>query len=338
MRLIATALVCALWGCTDDSPDRQAPEKVDLTEEANGRVVVAEVDGVPVYGDCLARQLTREGATEQSALDDCIGFELLAREAERKGFASHPDVIAARKKESVRAFVETEFWSKFKSHRDVPERDLARAWKMVRHKYDHPEYRFTVYVRAPVPGKPRKHQTRESWQKEDAAAKALAEELYARLSTERNLKKKEFFTIAYELRGKRKLVHDSRVFNFPRRGRAVPAFADAAFAIPEPGMVSKPTRTKWGWDIILLISILPEERKTFEQAKEAIAKEIFRGSQRLAFLKWSSAFAARHSIYPDPRNREHMAQVDAHLRSLGGPALPIALGKPKPSKKAPPKK
>jgi peptidyl-prolyl cis-trans isomerase C len=319
-------------GGGSDKKDRQPPPRVSLDTAPAGRTVIAEVEGVPVYEDCLALQMSKPDMTREAAADECIDFELLAREAERRGFASDPAVLEARKKETVRVFIDQEFWSKFDSYEDVPEHDLRRAWKMVRYKYDHPEYRFTVYVRAPVPGRRRKHQTRASWKKEDAAAKALADELYARLSKERKLTKDQFFKIAYAMRGDRKLVHDANVFNFPKRGRAVPAFADAAFAIPEAGMVSKPARTKWGWDIILLISILPEVHMSFEEAKESIAKEIFEASQRLAFLKWSSQFASRHDIFPNPKDPDQMAVVEAHLRSLEGPGLPVLPGEPNPKR------
>jgi len=46
-----------------------------------GDVQVATVEGRPVWGSCVTAQTAR-GATKQAALDQCIGFELMAIEAE----------------------------------------------------------------------------------------------------------------------------------------------------------------------------------------------------------------------------------------------------------------
>jgi hypothetical protein len=48
-------------------------------------VVVALAAGRPVYGSCVAAQAERGHLSRDAALRECIDFELMAQEAERRG-------------------------------------------------------------------------------------------------------------------------------------------------------------------------------------------------------------------------------------------------------------
>ena len=60
---------------------------------------------------------------------------------------------------------------------------------------------------------------------------------------------------------------------FPR-GVMVPEFEKAAFELKEPGDVSEPVKTQFGWHIIKLEERIPESAMPFEQVKARIVQEL----------------------------------------------------------------
>ena len=60
---------------------------------------------------------------------------------------------------------------------------------------------------------------------------------------------------------------------FPR-GVMVPEFEKAAFALKNPGDVSEPVKTQFGWHIIKLEERIPESVMPFEQVKDRLVQEL----------------------------------------------------------------
>ncbi|MBR0034588.1 MAG: peptidylprolyl isomerase, partial [Synergistaceae bacterium] len=60
---------------------------------------------------------------------------------------------------------------------------------------------------------------------------------------------------------------------FPR-GVMVPEFEKAAFELKEPGEVSEPVKTQFGWHIIKLEERIPEKPSPFEEVKPRILQEL----------------------------------------------------------------
>ncbi len=247
-----------------------------------GDEVVAEVDGQPIFASCVATQMAATGAEAHAALDQCIDFELLARAAEKRGYADRPEVREARKVETVRAVIDKEFVANFSSPEDIPEADLRQYWNAWKDRFDHPEIRLVQYVRVEVDEKlPRGGP-------EDVAAHDSAERIYRALKDRAPLTAGELADTAREIAGDQKLSMSKQPYAMPRHGVAVEEFAAAGFAIPAVGQLSPPTRTQWGWDLLLLTKIIPAEHKTFEQAKPELRQRIFGFSRAQAFHEWTN--------------------------------------------------
>ena len=87
MRAVAAIVVAALGCGSPEAPpaaiDRPTPTAT-YDEDAADREIVARVNGVPVFADCVARQSAAhppgsDDAVRQAALADCVDFELLAQ-------------------------------------------------------------------------------------------------------------------------------------------------------------------------------------------------------------------------------------------------------------------
>jgi peptidyl-prolyl cis-trans isomerase C len=316
---IAIALGATLGGCSDS--ERRAPvdtTPVTLEAEAAGRVVVATVDGHPIYDDCVITQMQARHLERRAALDECIDFELLARAAEARGYLDHPEVRATARTEAVRELMQKDFAVDHAAPSDIPDQVLRRLYDSDPHRWNHPEYRWAKYVRINVP----KDVPRGS--EADLEARRIAEAMKRALDAAARERKQrgdpfdpdDFARIAaetaYEVAGVG--IATEKPVNFPKRGRMVPEFADAAFAIPEVGLVSEVTRTDWGWDLLLLVDILPAEDISFEEAKDRLREMAFEVWQVSEFRKWAAAASAGTPVEVDEQALESLASAgDAPL-------------------------
>ncbi len=241
-------------------------------------VVVATVDDRPVWGSCVAAQAARGAKAPRAALDECIDFELLARAAEARGLAGDPSLGEAIRAAMVGRLVETAFEARYRSPadlRDVVERVVDRY----RDQLDKPELRASSFARVEVPkGAP---------PEADAAARELAEQIAGELAGQTGLFPVHLRETADRLAagtGQRVSHGDFRAATFEG---VVPPYAEALFAIPEVGRVSKPARTEWGWDVILMTQRLEPRVYT----REEVAAEVFPDLRRQYFQIWVNQIA-----------------------------------------------
>jgi hypothetical protein len=79
-------------------------------------------------------------------------------------------------------------------------------------------------------------------------------------------------------------------------GPAVPEFARAAFALGAVGDIGDPARTRWGWDVLVLLSINPERHVPRDEALVDIRQRLFEDARRDAFERWADGFVARARV------------------------------------------
>jgi hypothetical protein len=315
------ALVAALAALSCGEPERtEAPPTAQPARPAvatradpAGRAVVATVNGEPVYGDCVATQAQATGVDVDAALDQCIAFELLAQEAVRRGLAADGDVLEARRTEMVRALVDAEFAHTLDDPSDVADAELRWLWDtQLSRRYNRPELRRATYCRAPLAADAPVDGA------EHRQARELADRLHAALSTMRDLEPARFAALCWMAAGGQ-LVKTTAAptRQFARDGRYdggayAAQFAGAAFSVAQVGQVSVPTRTSWGWDVVLVTEIRPPESATLEQAEPEIRDQLIHRPEtaeyRLRkFRAWIGRYlaAARVELFPDNLPVDH---------------------------------
>ena len=316
--LAALGLCAGCGGPREEETTRAAAPAVAHRAEAAGRAVVATVNGEPIYDDCVARQAAARGLAREEALAECIDFELLAQEALRRGYQSDPGVLDARRAEMVRELVASEYVAGIDEPADVPDEDVRWLWKsQLKNRYNKPERRAATYCRVPVSKKaPRDGE-------KDLAARAAAERIHRALRGVRFTP--HLLVLACHLASGGRKMHATPVPTepFSKTGRHDGGFyskhfARAAFAVEEVGQVSAPTRTEWGWDLVLLTEIRPKERRTFEDAEAEIREQLVRHPETAPyriqkFEQWIAPYmaAARIEVYEGALGPE---------QALAGPA------------------
>lgn len=261
-----------------------SPTMADPAPASATDVVVAKVGGHPVYASCVEAQAAHGHLDANAALDECVAFELLAQEAERRGLRADLDVADAWRRELVRGVI-VEDLRRLETFDDLPP-ELLKAVKFEAEQkpfLHRPDMRAAWYVRAPVPkntvlGSP-----------VDDQAKALADAIYAEVAGRDDVTAPELIAIGERVakdRGDPPPFHEAKPKITPQESgvvrAAVKEFRDALYALPAIGTVHAPVRTAWGYDIILWHDTVPGEDLT---------EQIFEADVRSYFIPWSDAIA-----------------------------------------------
>lgn len=304
MRTAALALsaVAGVVACRGDAAVHTAPTRAllggDLRDPGAGGadVIVATVDGRPVWGSCVAGHVRARGVSREQALADCVDLELLTAAALRRDVRAAPATQRALRTALVDGFVGRAFEDVVTTPAQLPAAMVEAAVKANADQLVVPEIRTVVYARAkfaadanappPPEGSPA-----------DLATRAFADEIYARVAGQDALFPDELYAAARAVAGDRVFHLGDKPFSMPRHGVAVEAFAAAGFSIPAIGQVAAPVRTRWGWDVILLVDIRPPVTRT----REELVAEMFPALRRAYFdREWPRELARGHTIEEHP--------------------------------------
>lgn len=245
-------IVAACGGGGKQAPPAPAGPPAQVVSPSGGSndVVVATVNGRPVWGSCVS---------VQRSLDDCVAFELMAQEAEKRGVALDYDVRLATRTAMVSRLVADEYETKMNKPSD-----FGVAWdKQVApyiYKIDHEEVRASHYVRV--------------------QDQALGEQIAAEAAKQTGWMGPMLDELAERLAAGRKVDKQDVPFKMPVQ--LEDHYASALFAIPEVGRTSPVTHTPWGWDIILYSDVLPARHPT----QDEIVKELLPSLKERYFSVW----------------------------------------------------
>ena len=104
---------------------------------------------------------------------------------------------------------------------------------------------------------------------DDAAVQAKAQALLAQLRGGA-----DFAALAREYSSDKGSASRGGELGWFARGRMVPAFEAAAFALQKPGELSAPVKTQYGWHIIELLDRRPAGSVSVEQVREQLARGV----------------------------------------------------------------
>jgi hypothetical protein len=293
MRACGRALVAAmLVACGGSGETRPAPvtTAIDLTATPAGAddVIVARVDGRPVYGSCVAAQAAGRGVDRATALDDCVSLELLAGAALARGLDRDAELAAARRDAAATRLVDLEFRARYRQWDDLPSDFRAPLLEQNRERMKRPESRKSWYARVKVApderGGPR-----------DAAAERAIRQLATNLGGRADLFKADLdrelpravaavdATLPYEVG---EGMPTERDFGLQEDFRL------ALFTVPEPGGISAPVRTPWGWDMVLYA----DYRRPPQLTEAELGAKLFPAARLAYWERWMMALVKKHQV------------------------------------------
>jgi peptidyl-prolyl cis-trans isomerase C len=258
-RALALAVCSIAAGCADKAP------AAAITAPGGAGEVVARIDGEVITAGQLQQRLdaldaysrARFTAPEQKRkfLENLVRFEVLAREAQDRGYDRDPEVQRALKSEMVRAFLQKEINAKLKPE-DATDAEVERYYRANLADFRQPEQVRVSQIF-----------TRDRARAEQAVTEARAlrgkpggdkalRELVARLSEDEDSKS----------RGGDLTFFDRKTAMYPR------PVVEAAFALEEIGDVSPPVASEHGFAVL----VLTQRRPGFTRALPEVSREIRR--------------------------------------------------------------
>ncbi len=295
---------------------------VAAAPERPGDAVVAKVGGLPVYASCVEHQAAAmqakdpeaaaqgEPALRRRALDECLGFELLAQEAAARGLGADPAVAEARRQAAVNRFVEGEIDDKVRTAAELPAPFWARVLDRYRWRMHRVDYRASAFVRFTVP------EQEPAGSPADLAAQAAAERVAKALADERGLFPQHLVETARRLSPGQPMEEGNAPLT--DADRLVPVYSKALFALPEVGRVTPAIRTQWGWDVVLLTEHLPPRQITEAQLADELFPEVRLGY----FAAWSKSQGKGISVQMSPQAEAALARAAAEDSAATGEPTP----------------
>jgi peptidyl-prolyl cis-trans isomerase C len=316
--VMASVLGCALLfgACSKDeaikATEKPPATKHGLTEEQAKQPLVVVGDTTITVGD-FAEQLADKSPylrarytspeRRRELLDELVKFELLAREASRRGLDATDEVVNTKKQVMIQQMMKAEFEDKVKLS-DITDQDIEAYYKA------HPE-EFN---------KPPQMRASEIVLKDEAKAKKTLKQV---------LEKKDDNKLFRELAGTinedattKARFGDLQFFSQPdQRAEGDPpvpdAVAKAAFTLKEVGDIyPELVKTEAGYHIIKLTGKRKELARTLDQARRPIQHRLWRERREAAV----EAFVK--SLRDKAKVEENWAALD-QIQIEAAPVAPV---------------
>jgi peptidyl-prolyl cis-trans isomerase C len=313
-RLPFLALSALLLGaCGSGEPSSSAPVAPgadDATADAAGDAasgagrgaVVARVGSARILAGEVTDLARATGLTPREALDRLIAEALLAREAERRGHGARPEVAAEVQRASVRAWLTAEV-ERALPPGVVTDAEIEASYAAQAARFVRPEERVAIHVLLPLAA--------DAGEARGEAARRLAERALEAL---RNEDPRAVLTRFKEnpraLSGAFSVVAEE-VPGLVRGGAFDPAFLDAVFALPGPGLVPAPVRSRFGWHAIAVVGLRPDATVSLAAARDVLRAELLAARRKARFEALAGGLAAKTPPRFDARATARLAQIAA---------------------------
>ncbi|HVV86574.1 MAG TPA: hypothetical protein VHE35_26130 [Kofleriaceae bacterium] len=249
-------------------------------------VVVARVNGRPVWGSCVAAQARGRHVDARTALGDCVDLELGAQEAERRGLDEDPDVLEQAQQAMVARFVDRDFTAVYQKPSDLPSSFVDPIMKRNEWRLHRDEYRGSFYARVEADEKevPRGSAA-------DQEAERIAQAAYARLAGRHDLFRGDVEAALRAAAGPTVKL-DFADFKPTTGDNVQHYYRDALFALHTIGEVSPPTRGPYGWDLVLWTTRL----EPLDQTRDDVLAQLWKPMRQRFFLDWAAQAGKGHDV------------------------------------------
>jgi len=231
-------------------------------ELSDDTVLLSRGDVTLTYGDWKAH--VRDVPVESRAdfatnpllmakyMDNLWTWKVLAEQARDAGFDQDPDVAADLRYATEKALGRAWLYDAAEGARETDYAQQAREHYLIyEDEFVTPELVTVSHIVVSIEGR------------SDEEALARAEEI----RTEVVAGARPFAELAVEYSDEPRVEENRGLVGTHPRGRFVKEFEDAAFALTEPGQVSEPVRTRFGYHIIVLNRRVSEKVIEFEEVR-----------------------------------------------------------------------
>jgi len=291
----ATALP-AVAGCNKSaakSPSATAPAQTGEQGQPVARIddtviTVGEVQDRINKQAPFVRARYSSPEKKKEFVDNLIRIEVMAKEAEKRGYDKDPEVIRVMKQQMISKFLQKDFESKLRVE-DVPDADVEKYYK------EHPE-EFN---------RPEEVRVSEILVKDKAKADKVAREAAAANRADpkafRDLVTKYSEDEDSKSRG-------GDLTSFERTTKLVPEpIVEAAFALKEVGDVSAPVKTDRGYAILKLTGKRPGFSRPLAEVKRTIQQRLFKDLRTKAMESFIDDLRKKYTITVDEGNLAKVA-------------------------------
>ncbi len=265
--------------------DPKGPQKTEgragkgLTDEQRAMVVARIGDYEISLGD-VERQLASQPAFARARyrsldkkvefLNNLVQFELLAREAQKKGYDTDPDVVLAMKRAMIQKFTATDL-QKLVTASKITDTDVQRYYDNNKSMFIKPEQIRASHI---------------LFEDKASAEKALAE-IRAAVVADRSRARVVFSDFARRLTKDRETEHMNGDLNFfspdgyldeerRARFRLPKVLVEAAFELKGVNAVSDVVKTDRGFHVLQVTNRRPAVNRTLEDARRQITNILLR--------------------------------------------------------------
>lgn len=284
-RVVAVGL--ALCGCST-APAPERPWTPDTPDDRGA--IVAKVGDTPIFAAEVAAVAKERGKTPREALNDLLGFHLLAERARESGVRPPAD-LSGERRALVQRFLERRFEPTTRPE-DMPDEVLLRIYNGVRKRYVHSrmvQVAVLVIYTGPL-------------MKKEAAARraAAAKDLYAELSRRAALTPEDMEAMADEPRGRERKLVFQKVWQ-DDEGPFRPDVGREMLKLKKRGERTNLLTDSYGFYVALYLDEKPPLNRPFAEVREELRAEAYAPWRQRAFLDLTDGLIKKYRAeqYPE---------------------------------------